>query len=76
MRRGLPDLVRDELAGILQKKVDLVSDGGLSMRGKLGDKIRLQHILDSIGEIENYRSGVTIEQFTHDSEKSLATITN
>jgi uncharacterized protein with HEPN domain len=33
------------------------------MKGRLGDKVRLQHILDSIGEIENYLYNVTIEQF-------------
>lgn len=44
------------------------------MKGRLGDKIRLQHILDSIGEIENYLYGVTIEQFLENSEKRFATI--
>ncbi|SEA74339.1 hypothetical protein SAMN05443550_10533 [Pedobacter hartonius] len=33
------------------------------MKGRLGDKLRLQHILDSICEIENYLYDVTIEQF-------------
>jgi len=44
------------------------------MKGRLGDKVRLQHILDSIGEIENYLDGVTIEQFIKNSEKRFATI--
>lgn len=44
------------------------------MKGKLGDKVRLQHILDSIGEIENYLFEVTIEQFLENSEKRFATI--
>ncbi len=33
------------------------------MKGRLGDKVRLQHILDSIGEIENYLYGVTVDHF-------------
>lgn len=44
------------------------------MKGRLGDKVRLQHILDSIGEIENYLDSVTIEQFRKNSEKRFATI--
>lgn len=44
------------------------------MNGRLGDKIRLQHILDSIAEIENYLDDVTITQFLNNSEKRFATI--
>ena len=44
------------------------------MKGRLGDKIRLQHILDSIGEIEIYLHNVSIEQFFQNSEKRFATI--
>jgi uncharacterized protein with HEPN domain len=44
------------------------------MKGRLGDKVRLQHILDSIGEIENYLYGVTVDQFLKNSEKRFATI--
>ncbi|WP_432713417.1 HepT-like ribonuclease domain-containing protein [Pedobacter sp.] len=44
------------------------------MKGKLGDKVRLQHILDSINEIEGYLSNVTVEQFLANSEKHFATI--
>ncbi|WP_158800204.1 DUF86 domain-containing protein [Pedobacter sp. L105] len=44
------------------------------MRGRLGDKVRFQHILYSIGEIENYPDGVSIEQFLKNSEKRFATI--
>jgi uncharacterized protein with HEPN domain len=31
------------------------------MKGKLGDKVRLQHILDAITEIENYLKDVSYE---------------
>src|ERR1700678_2586502 len=44
------------------------------MKGKLGDKVRLQHILDAIHEIETYLQGVTYDQFLVNSEKRFATI--
>ena len=44
------------------------------MKGKLGDKVRLQHILDAIHEVENYLNGVTYDQFLVNSEKRFATI--
>jgi len=33
------------------------------MRGKLGDKARLNHILDAIVEVENYLVNVDFEGF-------------
>ncbi|MFP5082172.1 DUF86 domain-containing protein [Pedobacter sp. JCM 36344] len=44
------------------------------MKGRLGDKVRLQHILNAINEIENYLDSVTFEQFHMNSEKRFATI--
>lgn len=44
------------------------------MKGKLGNKVRLQHILDAIHEIELYLAGVSYEQFLENSEKRFATI--
>lgn len=44
------------------------------MKGRLGDKVRLQHILDAIGEIEVYLDNVSIDQFLENSEKRFATI--
>jgi uncharacterized protein with HEPN domain len=44
------------------------------MKGKLGDKVRLQHILDAINEVEIYLKNVTYEQFLENSEKRFATI--
>ena len=40
------------------------------MKGRLGDNVRLQHILDSIDEIENYLNNVSIEQF-FENQKSV-----
>jgi uncharacterized protein with HEPN domain len=37
------------------------------MQDRLGDKIRLQHILDAIKEIDTYTKNVTLEQFTENS---------
>ncbi len=37
------------------------------MRNKLGDKERIQHILDAIVEIETYIHEVTKEQFLNNS---------
>lgn len=44
------------------------------MKGKLGDKVRLQHIMDAIHEIEIYLEGISYEQFLENSEKRFATI--
>lgn len=44
------------------------------MKGRLGDKVRLQHILDAISEVEIYLENVTYEQFLQNSEKRFATI--
>jgi uncharacterized protein with HEPN domain len=44
------------------------------MKGPLSDKIRVQHILDAINEVETYISGVTEERFIQSSEKRFATI--
>jgi uncharacterized protein with HEPN domain len=44
------------------------------MKGRLGDKIRLQHILDAINEIEIYIQDVSYEKFLANSEKRFATI--
>jgi uncharacterized protein with HEPN domain len=37
------------------------------MTDRLGDKVRLQHILDAISEIENYTKGVDFAQFSSNS---------
>ena len=42
------------------------------MRGKTGDKIRLQHILDAIDEIENYLQDVDYAQFAQNSMMRFA----
>jgi uncharacterized protein with HEPN domain len=44
------------------------------MKGKLGDRVRLQHILDAVHEVELYLEDVTYEQFLANSEKRFATI--
>jgi uncharacterized protein with HEPN domain len=44
------------------------------MKGKLGDKVRLQHILDAISEVEQYLENVSYDQFLENSEKRFATI--
>lgn len=44
------------------------------MRNKLGDKERIQHILDAIVEIETYIHEVTKEQFLHNSMMRFASI--
>lgn len=44
------------------------------MKGPLSDKIRMQHILDAISEVERYIDGVTEEEFIQNSEKRFATI--
>lgn len=44
------------------------------MKVQLSNKLRIQHILDAIAEIELYVAGVTEEQFINNSEKRFATI--
>jgi uncharacterized protein with HEPN domain len=44
------------------------------MKGRLGDRVRLQHILDAISEIEVYLKNVSYEEFLVNSEKRFATI--
>jgi uncharacterized protein with HEPN domain len=44
------------------------------MRNSLGDKLRIQHILDAISEVEQYLRDITYEQFLESSEKRFATI--
>ncbi len=44
------------------------------MKGKIGDKQRLLHILESITEIENYISGVNYDNFVQNSMMRFATI--
>lgn len=40
----------------------------------LGDKVRLQHIIKAINEIEKYLENVSFNQFLTNSEKRFATI--
>lgn len=44
------------------------------MRGKLGDKARLMHILEAIHEIEQYTSKVDFDAFEQNSMMRFATI--
>jgi uncharacterized protein with HEPN domain len=44
------------------------------MKGKIGDKQRLLHILESICEIENYTSKVNFETFLENSMMRFASI--
>ena len=44
------------------------------MRGKLGDKARLMHILEAINEIENYISKVEFDDFVLNSMMRFASI--
>ena len=44
------------------------------MKGRLTDKIRIQHILDAISETELYLKEVSFEEFLTNSEKCYATI--
>lgn len=44
------------------------------MKGPLSDKIRIQHILDAIAEVEQYIKGITEADFLQNSEKRFATI--
>lgn len=44
------------------------------MRGNRGDKIRLQHILDAIEEIENYTANQDLKDFLKNSMMRFACI--
>ena len=44
------------------------------MKGKLGDKQRLAHILDAISEIETYTRNVNMEDFLKNSMMRFASI--
>jgi len=44
------------------------------MRGKLGDKVRLQHILDAIHEIEKYLTDTDFSAFNENSMMKFACI--
>ncbi len=44
------------------------------MKEKLGDKQRLQHILDAISEIETYTKNVTLEEFLANSMMRFASV--
>lgn len=44
------------------------------MKWKMSDRVRIEHILDAITEVESYIEGVTYTQFLLDSEKKFATI--
>jgi uncharacterized protein with HEPN domain len=42
------------------------------MRGRQGDKVRLQHIYDAIQEIENYINDVDFPEFNSNSMMKFA----
>ena len=44
------------------------------MNKALTDRVRVSHILDAIGEVENYLMGISYEDFLANSEKRFATI--
>lgn len=44
------------------------------MKGKIGDKARLQHILDSIDEIKSAIDGKTIESFSQNHVLRIAVV--
>ena len=44
------------------------------MKGPLSDKIRIQHILDAIAEVDKYLAGVSFEDYLNNSEKRYATV--
>jgi uncharacterized protein with HEPN domain len=44
------------------------------MRGRLPDKVRIQHILDAIAEVEKYTTDISLQTFLENSEKRFATI--
>lgn len=44
------------------------------MKGPLPDKLRVEHILDAIAEVEKYLTNVSFDEFLANSEKRFATI--
>lgn len=44
------------------------------MRGRLGDRARLNHILDAIAEVENYLINVDYDAFLNNSMMRFACI--
>ncbi len=44
------------------------------MKGKIGDKQRLQHILESISEIESYTRETTLDTFLENSMMRFASV--
>ncbi len=44
------------------------------MKGKMGDKQRLAHILESIEEIQNYTSGSNLDIFINNSMMRFASV--
>ena len=44
------------------------------MRGDLGDRARLQHILDAISEIESYTRQVSLDDFVENSMMRFVSI--
>lgn len=44
------------------------------MKGTMTDKVRIEHILEAISEVEKYLKGVSYEDYLHNSEKRFATI--
>jgi len=44
------------------------------MKGKIGDKQRLAHILDAVSEIEKYTANVTLKEFLENSMMRFASI--
>lgn len=44
------------------------------MKGKLGDVVRLRHVLDAINEVELYLQGIDFDSFVANSEKRFATL--
>ncbi len=44
------------------------------MKGPLTDQVLIQHILDTISEVEGYLQKVSLEEFLINSEKRFATI--
>ncbi len=44
------------------------------MKNELSDKVRLEHILEAIQEIESYVKGLSLPDFINDSKTRFATI--
>lgn len=44
------------------------------MKSRLGDKTRIRHINDSLGEIKNYTMGVSYEEFKSNSMMQYAAV--